>query len=205
MKEARKLDRKRTGGNGRHTERVRPAATTDVILGPFHARGRFNPELARVPRKWQKHYRQLVSMRERLLEELRQRGGGDSEPLHLQGLHPADVAADDFDQTFRLSLLSAKQELLYEIEDALRRIENDTYGICELTGKRISAKRLEAVPWARFSEEAEAELEKQGALHGPRLGELALTALAEENRTLGSEIEAEEEETVPAPDKLEDE
>jgi RNA polymerase-binding transcription factor DksA len=55
-------------------------------------------------------------------------------------------------------LASFEQEALYEIDAALKRIEDGTYGICELTGKPIPWERLEAIPWTRFSLEAQNQL-----------------------------------------------
>ena len=52
-------------------------------------------------------------------------------------LHMADSGTDNFDRDFALSLLSSDQDAIYEIEEALKRIERKTYGICELTGKPI--------------------------------------------------------------------
>jgi hypothetical protein len=61
---------------------------------------------------------------------------------------------------------------MYEIEEALKRIEKGTYGTCELTGKSIPKARLEAIPWTRFTVEAQAQLEREGALRQRRLGQL---------------------------------
>jgi DnaK suppressor protein len=61
---------------------------------------------------------------------------------------------------------------MYEIEEALKRIERNTYGVCELTGKQIPRVRLEAIPWTRFTVEAQAQLERDGALRQRRLGAL---------------------------------
>ncbi len=66
-------------------------------------------------------------------------------------------------------MLSSEQNALYEIEQALDRIKNGSYAVCELTGKPIEAKRLKAIPWARFSAEAEKKLEKQGAINRAKL------------------------------------
>ncbi len=87
-------------------------------------------------------------------------------------LHMADSGTDNFDRDFALSLLSADQDSVYEIEEALKRIERKTYGVCELTGKVIPRARLEAIPWTRFTVEAQAQLEKDGALKSRRLGAL---------------------------------
>ena len=61
---------------------------------------------------------------------------------------------------------------MFEIEEAIKRIEKDTYGTCEITGKPIPKARLDAIPWARFTVEAQAQLEKEGALRQRRLGQL---------------------------------
>jgi DnaK suppressor protein len=91
-----------------------------------------------------------------------------------------------------LSLLSSDQDAVYEIEEALKRIERDTYGVCELTGKAIPKARLEAIPWARFTVTAQAQLEREGALRQRRLGQLgtvdaAATADVEEDADDGPE------------------
>ena len=113
-------------------------------------------------------------------------------------LHMADSGTDNFDRDFALSLLSSDQDAVYEIEEALKRIEKNTYGICELTGKPIPEPRLEAIPWARFTVESQAQLEREGALRQRRLG------------TLGSvdavgiaEVEPEDEEAEEKPKEKE--
>jgi len=68
--------------------------------------------------------------------------------------------------------LSSDQDAIYEIEEALKRIEKGTYGVCELTNKPIPRARLEAIPWTRFTVTAQAQLEKDGALRQRRLGAL---------------------------------
>jgi RNA polymerase-binding transcription factor DksA len=73
-------------------------------------------------------------------------------------------------------MLSTEQNALYEVEEAIRRIENGNYGICELTGKPIQAARLTAIPWTRFSAETARQLEKQGEVQRARLGALGTVA-----------------------------
>ena len=80
-----------------------------------------------------------------------------------------DAASDTFDRDLTLSLVSFEQEKLYEIEAALQRIDDGSYGICEFTGRPIPKTRLDAIPWARFSEAAE---RSHGATCHPHLGEL---------------------------------
>jgi RNA polymerase-binding transcription factor DksA len=95
-----------------------------------------------------------------------------AEQLAGYSLHMADSGTDNFDRDFALSLLSSDQDAVYEIESALKRIERHTYGVCELTGKSIPKARLDAIPWTRFTVEAQMQLEKDGALRSRRLGSL---------------------------------
>ena len=89
------------------------------------------------------------------------------------GMHTGDAGSDAYDRDFALSLLSSDQDAIYEIEEALKRIEKNTYGVCELTNKPIPRARLDAIPWTRFTVEAQAQLEKEGALRSRnRLGSL---------------------------------
>ncbi|RYD33714.1 MAG: TraR/DksA family transcriptional regulator [Verrucomicrobiaceae bacterium] len=77
------------------------------------------------------------------------------------GMHQADAGTDAYDRDFALSLLSQEQDALYEIEEALKRVEAGTYGICEMSGKRIPQARLEALPFARFTIECQQQYEKE--------------------------------------------
>lgn len=81
------------------------------------------------------------------------------------GMHQADAGTDAYDRDFALNLLSQGQDALYEIDEALKRIENGTYGICEMSGKPIPRARLEALPFARFTVECQQQYEKE---QGPR-------------------------------------
>jgi RNA polymerase-binding transcription factor DksA len=123
--------------------------------------------------KWTQYYDRLLALHERLLRDkaVLTREAQGTTPTYSMDM--ADAATDEFDRDMALSALSAEQDALYEIEEALRRIQNNTYGICELTGKPIPAERLRAVPWTRFTEEAEAKLEKQQAVRRPKLGAVA--------------------------------
>jgi RNA polymerase-binding transcription factor DksA len=72
----------------------------------------------------------------------------------------ADAGTDTFDRDFALSLVSSEQEALSEIEAAIKRVYDGTYGICEHTGKPIAKERLLAVPFTRHSAQAQMEMEK---------------------------------------------
>jgi RNA polymerase-binding protein DksA len=60
--------------------------------------------------------------------------------------HMADQATDDYDRDFSLGRATAEQKLLYTIDEALKRIEDGTYGLCLQCGKSISKRRLAALP-----------------------------------------------------------
>jgi len=77
------------------------------------------------------------------------------------GLHMADVATDTFDQELNLGLASSEQQLLNRIDAALKRIEDGTYGLSVKSGKPISRKRLNAVPYAELTLEEQEEEEKK--------------------------------------------
>jgi DnaK suppressor protein len=70
--------------------------------------------------------------------------------LSSMPIHMADLGTDNYDQEFALGLMDSERKLLREIDDALGRIEQGTYGICEGTGKPIPKARLKAQPWARY-------------------------------------------------------
>ena len=116
-----------------------------------------------VPKAWEAHHARLLKLREKVLEDAHELSSGASEMTLAFSMHPADAASDSFDRDLALSLLSFEQDALGEIDDALRRIREGSYGVCELTGKPIPLQRLEAIPWARYTAEAQARLEDKGA------------------------------------------
>jgi DnaK suppressor protein len=107
------------------------------------------------------------------------------------GMHQADAGSDAYDRDFALSLLSQEQDALYEIDQALKRIELGTYGVCEMSGKSIPKARLEAIPFARFTVECQSQLEKQNRASRVRQSVTSLFGLTDED-----EKEGEEEETA---------
>ena len=77
------------------------------------------------------------------------------------GQHQGDAGSDAYDRDFALSVLAKEQDALYEIEQALRRIQSGTYGICEISSRKIPQARLEAIPFARLTVECQAQWEKE--------------------------------------------
>jgi DnaK suppressor protein len=151
------------------------AATAAAILGlnPTNNSKRGPIDVsAKVKPEWVKYQQTLLELRERLISQMSGLAKESAEQMASYSLHMADSGTDNFDRDFALSLLSSDQDAIYEIEEALRRIERNTYGVCELTGKPIPKARLEAIPWTRFTVEAQAQLEREGALRQRRLGSL---------------------------------
>jgi RNA polymerase-binding protein DksA len=99
-------------------------------------------------------------------ETLRSRAEGSEASAF--GMHQADAGSDAYDRDFALSLLSKEQDALYEIEEALKRIEQGTYGVCEMSGEKIPQARLEARPFARFTVDCQAEYEREVSSSGGR-------------------------------------
>lgn len=83
-------------------------------------------------------------------------GGSSNTPQHM-----AEQGSDSADQTLSLGLAAADRRTIKEIDDALLRIDDGVFGICELTGKPIQAARLKEIPWARYSIEAAREHERR--------------------------------------------
>lgn len=168
----------------------RPIGNTDVKL-------RKNGEVKIKP-EWAKFYHRLIELRDQLLRQMNGLAKESAQEMAGYSLHMADSGTDNFDRDFALSLLSSDQDAIYEIEEALKRIEKNTYGVCELTGKTIPKSRLEAIPWTRFTVQAQAQLEKEGALRQRRLG-----ALGTVDAVGMTESDAEEEEPEEKPKEKE--
>jgi RNA polymerase-binding protein DksA len=80
--------------------------------------------------------------------------------LSSMPIHMADLGTDNFEQEFALDLMDGERKLIHEIDDALARIDQGIFGICEGTGKPIPKARLEAQPWARYCVEYARNLEE---------------------------------------------
>jgi DnaK suppressor protein len=141
----------------------------------------------------------LLQLRDSLLDSmsgvakdtLRSRAEGSEASAF--GMHQADAGSDAYDRDFALSLLSQEQDALYEIEEALKRIDAGTYGICEMSGKPIAHARLEALPFARYTVECQAQFEKQKRIAKSRTPVTSLFGLTEDE----GDDDSEEETTTP--------
>jgi DnaK suppressor protein len=119
----------------------------------------------KLPPFLRKQKSKLLQLRDSLLDSmmgvsrdtLRSRAEGSEASAF--GMHQADAGSDAYDRDFALSLLSQEQDALYEIEEALKRVDAGTYGVCEMSGKPIPHARLEAIPFARFTVECQTQIE----------------------------------------------
>ncbi len=174
-----------------------PSATAAAILGKPLDQPRANQGASKVKPEWAPFYQNLLELREQLLKQMSGLAKESAQEMAGYSLHMADSGTDNFDRDFALSLLSSDQDAIYEIEEALKRIEKNTYGVCELTNKPIPKARLEAIPWTRFTVEAQFQLEREGALRQRRLG-----ALGSVDSVGTPEVEEDEEpEDKPAKEK----
>lgn len=112
------------------------------------------------------HFRDLLLAKRREIlgdmssmerEALRSSGGTNLSTLPI---HMADMGTDNYEQEFTLGLVETERKLLREINQALAKIQNGSFGICEGTGKPISKARLEVQPWARYSIEYAKQMER---------------------------------------------
>jgi RNA polymerase-binding transcription factor DksA len=145
--------------------KTRVKASTNDILGPANGR-------PQVHVKWMEHHNHLTQLQSQLLNDQRTLAEDAREATATYSEHMADAATDSYDRDWALSMLSSEQNAIYEIQQALNRIVNGTYGICELSGRPIESERLKTIPWTRFSAEAQHELENKGAMRRTQLGEL---------------------------------
>jgi DnaK suppressor protein len=164
-----------------------PGPKKDVKLTPFLKLQRERLQLLRDT--------MLDSMAGVAKDTLRSRPEGSEASAF--GMHQADAGSDAYDKDFALSLLSQEQDALYEIEEALKRIENGTYGICEMSGKQIPAARLEALPFARLTVECQAEFERTKKFQRSRVPVTSLFGLTDSDDEDGDSDEPEEKETKP--------
>jgi len=162
----------------------KPAPAQKVVMTPFLIKQK--------DRLLQLRDSMLDSMMGVAKDNLRTRAEGSEASAF--GMHQADAGSDAYDRDFALSLLSQEQDALYEIEEALKRIELGTYGVCEMSGKPIAHPRLEALPFARYTVECQSQIEKQGKVTRARVPVTSLFGLTDEEPA-----ENEEEETVSEP------
>jgi len=115
----------------------------------------------------QKQRQRLLDLRDDLVDSMSGmtrdtiRNAPEGSEASGSGQHQGDAGSDAYDRDFALSVLAKEQDALYEIEQALRRIQTGNYGICEISSRKIPTARLEAIPFARLTVECQAQWEKE--------------------------------------------
>lgn len=128
--------------------------------------GKPRKNLAGLTEKDLQHFRDLLLEKRRELVgdmhsmETEALGGGGAGLSNLP-VHMADMGTDNYEQEFTLGLVEKDRNLLREINSALAKTQNGTYGLCEGTGQPINKVRLEAQPWAKFSIEYARQIEQR--------------------------------------------
>ena len=114
-----------------------------------------------------KYKKLLLEKREEVLKEIKDIAHESSKSLKeasgdLSGYsyHIADMASDSYDREFILNIASAEQEVVYEIDEALKRINEGKYGKCVECNKKIPVQRLKALPYAKLCIQCQSKEEK---------------------------------------------
>jgi RNA polymerase-binding transcription factor DksA len=126
---------------------MKPAAPLPVLP---------RPETAAAPAdaRWEWHHRALLRLRARLAGEHGARMHAATASAGGEAVGFADSVSDQNERDLNVAELRAEENQLDEVDAALARLHAGTYGVCEDTGQPISAARLRAVPWTRWSREA---------------------------------------------------
>lgn len=107
--------------------------------------------------------------------------------ISAHSTHMADQGTDNFDRELALNLASSRQESLYDIEDAIRRVDEGTYGACESCGGAIELPRLKALPFAKKCMTCQNAAERGRTKYRPFGGTLPLQQLAAEDAAEAAE------------------
>jgi DnaK suppressor protein len=101
---------------------------------------------------------QIKHLSEDTLKKSQREASGD---ISGYTYHMADVATDSYDREFSMGLASNERQVLYEFDDAMKKIEDGTFGVCEDCKDLISKSRLKAVPYARMCIKCQEKKEKR--------------------------------------------
>jgi RNA polymerase-binding transcription factor DksA len=150
----------------KHSPLAKPSVNKKVVLQKIPAKA---PSKTHLSAKQSTHYEDLLlATKSKILRnidniETQNLGSHKDSSGDLSGysLHMADVGTDNYDRELALNMVGNEQEIIYQIDDALERIKNGTYGICAMLGHPIPTVRLDAIPWTAYCKEAQEKLEKE--------------------------------------------
>lgn len=181
VKGAKSAVRKKSAAKAARSKSVKPAVS--VGLPPPRSRPgsvtphkkKSKPEKKLSAKELREFRQMLLNLRDQVVDGISFLSGDNlnrsqrdaSGDLSGYSLHMADQGTDNYDREFALNLVSSEQDILYEIDEAIRRIDTGKYGICEMTGDQIERARLKALPHARFSVSAQSEMERGRTRYRP--------------------------------------
>ncbi len=128
---------------------------------PLPKKKRINPKFEPYKKLLLKAKEQIVGDIKKLSDENTGSANDRSGDVSGHALHMADVATDMYDREFLLGLAANDRELLYEIDEAMGRIEEGTYGNCEVCKKSVPVTRLKAIPQVRTCLKCQEQLESK--------------------------------------------
>jgi DnaK suppressor protein len=108
----------------------------------------------------------LMDHKQALLEKVKTNVSSSKEDVPTEVRDSADVASDYYERELAWGLSETERMRLQEVEDALERIEDGSYGKCDRCGGQISAQRLEALPFARLCVECQSKEETNTKKNG---------------------------------------
>ncbi|MEX2670565.1 MAG: TraR/DksA family transcriptional regulator [Phycisphaeraceae bacterium] len=167
-----KVTKKKTAKKATASKTATTAKTTKKAASPATADGQAESKTKTKPVKSGLTKREIQKYRAMLLIKRAEIRGDmdsmqaeallnhDSANLSHMPIHMADVGSDQYEQELTLGLVESERRLLNEIEEALYRIQEGTYGVCEESGVPINKARLDAKPWAKYTIEVAREMER---------------------------------------------
>lgn len=116
------------------------------------------PKLRLTPKTEEEYKKMLIAMRQRLTGQIAALQGDSLQ--RQDAVNSEEDGTDAFERQFALNLASTENDVVFEIDEALHRIELKTYGVCEQCGGGIEAARLKALPFVRMCIGCKTEIEK---------------------------------------------
>ncbi|UCE59559.1 MAG: TraR/DksA C4-type zinc finger protein [Phycisphaerales bacterium] len=154
-KVATKAGRARVTAEKTDTASHESSSTLSVI--PFPGQEQPTPKTRLTPKQLEEFKRLLLEKRaelagdvSHLAREMIDRNSQGPNEHTTMPIHMADVGSDNWEKEFTFGLIANEHERMREIDEALKRIEDGTYGVCLATHRRISVSRLRAKPWAKY-------------------------------------------------------
>jgi len=148
--------------------KTKSASVADILgFNPKKSTIRPDRDVSKVPACWKPFYNSLIKLRDQLKVGLGARsedtiGASARESSGELSVNSSDAGSESFDRDVAITMVAGEQEMLQEVESAIDRIFDGSYGVCEETAKPIKQSRLKAVPYTRFSLEGQAEYEQHG-------------------------------------------